>query len=236
MGQALSKYGKTRYPATPRAIDLARADETSDGFQNAHPRDPRLPEAGHPVLRHLDAAGAPAGLARDGRAARRGGPAVSPGASRRDRIRAAFSSRRRWPMRSAAASRWCARRANCRAGRSATPTTSNTAPTRSRCRRTRSRRASASSCSTICSRPAARCRPPIELVRTRGGTVAAAACIIELAFLQGREQARRAARRDDQLRQLTPGTAVSSAPRPFSVSIRSKSIAAPRPGPVGAWT
>ena len=28
----------------------------------------------------------------------------------------------------------------------------------------------------------------VELVRTRGGTVAAAACIIELAFLQGREK------------------------------------------------
>ena len=28
----------------------------------------------------------------------------------------------------------------------------------------------------------------VELVRTRGGTVAAAACIIELAFLQGRER------------------------------------------------
>ena len=28
----------------------------------------------------------------------------------------------------------------------------------------------------------------IELVRQRGGTVAAAACIIELAFLEGRER------------------------------------------------
>ena len=31
-------------------------------------------------------------------------------------------------------------------------------------------------------------RAAVELVRTRGGTVAAAACIIELAFLQGREK------------------------------------------------
>ena len=162
--------------------------ETSDGFQNAHPRDPRLPEAGHPVLRHLDAAGAPAGLARDDRAARRGGQAVSPGASRRDRI-ARLSGR--------GAAGLCARqrlRDGAQEGqiagtrRSATPTISNTAPTRSRCRRTRSRRASASSCSTICSRPAARCRPPSSWCDSAGGTVAAAACIIELAFLQGREK------------------------------------------------
>ena len=49
-------------------------------------------------------------------------------------------------------------------------------------------RGSGSSCSTICWRPAAPCRRPSSSYVSAAGTVAAAACIIELAFLEGREK------------------------------------------------
>ena len=65
---------------------------------------------------------------------------------------------------------------------------SNTAPTRSRCRPTPYGRASAWWCSTISWRPAAPCSAAIALLRKVGADVRAAACIIELAFLKGRER------------------------------------------------
>ena len=92
-----------------------------------------------------------------------------------------------------------------RQNRRASPTISNTAPTRSRCRRTRSRRASGSSCSTICWRPAERCRRRSISCVSAAATSAAAACIIELCFLKA------AAASTCRSRRWSPTTADQSA-------------------------
>ena len=67
-------------------------------------------------------------------------------------------------------------------------TRSNTAPIRSRFRPTPSRRVSGLSWSTICLQPGARRAASHALLRQVGAEVVAAAFIIELSFLGGRQR------------------------------------------------
>ena len=123
---------------------------------------------------------------------------------------AASSSRRRWPIALGTRLRHGAQEGQA-AGQDGplSPTISNTAPTRSRSRPMRCARASASSCSTICSRPAERCRRRSLWCARSAPTVVAAACIIELAFLNGRAKLDVPFDLDGQLRELT-GESVSA--------------------------
>src|SRR3546814_5823121 len=68
-------------------VDLGEGlgDAGSDGSEAAHPGDSGFPHPGHPVLRHLPAAGAPAGLA--GHGGPSGGDRPSPRARRAGRHR-----------------------------------------------------------------------------------------------------------------------------------------------------
>ena len=99
------------------------------------PRDPGLPEAGHPLLRHHDAPQGPVGLPRgdrrDARAVRRRRRWTSSSGW----SRGASSSARRWPTSSAPGSSRSASSASCRPRPSASSTPWSTGRTRSRVHR-----------------------------------------------------------------------------------------------------
>ena len=111
---------------------MVRRGRNVHGSQGPYPPDPGFSQAGHPVLRHLDAAGAWRGLARDRRPGGRRRASLPARRAGRHRIARLHLRRRRSPTSSASASPWCARSASCRARWSATPTTSSMAATRCR--------------------------------------------------------------------------------------------------------
>ena len=108
-GARLSGCGK------PHINPAQSSGRVGHGAEAAYPRGAGFPEAGDPVLRHLDAARACRRLARDGAPARRGARAAAARSARRHRVARLPGRGAAWPTASIAASPWCARRASCRA-------------------------------------------------------------------------------------------------------------------------
>ena len=182
--------GRQRGPCCERASTLTGGPKPNvrRGAPSQDSRDSRLPQAGHPVLRHHDPAQGPRRLPGVDRpdaralARRQGRPRRRHGIARLHLQRADGL-----PPRMPASSR-CASWASCRPRRSPSSTPSSTARTRSRSTATRSSPASGSWSSTTCWRRAARCAGTIDLVERLQGEVVGLGFLVELEFLKGRDR------------------------------------------------